>query len=71
MEKYLIVTCDFIEIRLVRAPLHIHENEMLPVKLPTVRMECNGRKYCGCRRCNFIVISWMKKVFGCDVLGGC
>ena len=22
--------------------MHIHENEILPVKLPTVRMECNG-----------------------------
>ena len=30
--------------------MHIHENEILPVKLSTVRMECNGRKYCSCRR---------------------
>ena len=56
MEKYLIVT------RLVSPPLHIHENEILPVKLPMVCMECNGRKYCGCRQCSFIVLSWMTKV---------
>ena len=31
--------------------MHIHENKSLPVKLATVRMECNGRKYCGWRRC--------------------
>jgi len=28
--------------------MHIYVNEILPVKLPTVRMECNGRKYSGC-----------------------
>ena len=32
--------------------IHIYENVIVPVKLPTVRMECNGRKYCDCRRCN-------------------
>jgi len=31
--------------------MHIHENEILPVKLPTVCMECNEKKYCGCWRC--------------------
>jgi len=38
MEKYLIVTCDFIGRRLVPPLLHIHENEILPVELPTVRI---------------------------------
>jgi len=28
--------------------INIHENNILPVKLPTVCMECNERKYCGC-----------------------
>jgi len=31
--------------------MHIYENEILPVKLPLLRMECNWRNYCGCRRC--------------------
>jgi len=30
--------------------LHIHENEILLVKFPTVSMDCNGIKYCGCWR---------------------
>jgi len=30
--------------------MHIHENEMLLVKFPRVCMECNGIKYSGCRR---------------------
>jgi len=29
--------------------MHIYENEILLV-FPTVCMECNGIKYCGCRR---------------------
>jgi len=36
--------------------INIHENDILPVKLPTVCMECNGRKYCGCGRC----LTWVK-----------
>jgi len=27
--------------------MHIHENEILLAKFPTVCMECNGIKYCG------------------------
>ena len=30
--------------------MRIDENEIVSVELPTVRMECNERKYCGCRR---------------------
>ena len=55
IEEYFIVTCDFIGRRLVSpAIMHIHENEILLVKFPMVCMECNGIKYCGCRRCHSV-----------------
>jgi len=47
IEEYFIVTCDFIGLPCL---MHKHENEILLVKFPTVCMECNGIKYCGCRR---------------------
>ena len=31
--------------------IHIHENDILPVKFPTACMECNRKKFCGCRLC--------------------
>jgi len=46
-EEYLIVTCEEDWSPL----LHAYSwNEILPVSLPTVSMECNGRKYSDCRR---------------------
>ena len=47
--------------------MHIHENEILPVKLSTLRIECNERKYCGCRRWHcvcYICIFSLKGVLG-------
>jgi len=37
--------------------MHIHKNEILPVKLLKVRMEYNRRKYCGCRRWWWAILS--------------
>jgi len=34
--------------------MHIHDNEILLVKFPTVCLEFNGIKYCGCRLCNVL-----------------
>ena len=54
----IIFICDFIG-KKIGLPCHInlnsrYINDSVSVKLPTVRMECNGRKYCGCRQWNWI-----------------